>query len=183
MLVSAVQRNDSVICINISHPSRTSLTPLFHPTPPPSHLSRSSQNTNLGSLCYTAGSCSLFSLHIVVYKSELYWIECICVDPNLLSHPTFPLLPRVHISILYIYISIPPLQIGSLVPFSHIFHMHALIYSICFSLSDLLHSVWQTVGYSTSLQMIQFYFSFWLINMPLYIFITFSLSLHLSMDI
>ena len=38
------------------------------------------------------------------------------------------------------------------------FHIHELIYEICFSFSDLLHSVWQTPGPSTSLQMTQFLF-------------------------
>ena len=33
-----------------------------------------------------------------------------------------------------------------------------LAYGICFSLSDLLHSVWQTLGPSTSLQITQFRF-------------------------
>ena len=32
------------------------------------------------------------------------------------------------------------------------FHIYMLIYDICFSLSDLLHSVWQSLGRSTSLQ-------------------------------
>ena len=36
------------------------------------------------------------------------------------------------------------------------FHVYALIYDICFSLSDLLHSVWQSLGPSTSLQTTQF---------------------------
>ena len=31
------------------------------------------------------------------------------------------------------------------------FHIYVLIYSICFSLSEFLHSVWQTLGSSTSL--------------------------------
>ena len=37
------------------------------------------------------------------------------------------------------------------------FHIYALIYDICFSLSNLLHSVWQSLGPSTSLQMTQFF--------------------------
>ena len=36
------------------------------------------------------------------------------------------------------------------------FHIYALIDDICLSLSDLLHSVWQTLGPSMSLQMTQF---------------------------
>ena len=36
------------------------------------------------------------------------------------------------------------------------FHIYALIYNICFSLCDLLHSVWQSLGPSASLQMTRF---------------------------
>ena len=49
-------------------------------------------------------------------------------------------------SVSYICISIPDLQIGSSIPHTcGRFHIHVLIYNICFSLSDLLHSVWQTL--------------------------------------
>ena len=41
------------------------------------------------------------------------------------------------------------------------------IYNICFSLSDLFHSVWQTLGSSTSLQMIQHGAFLWLSNIHL----------------
>ena len=37
------------------------------------------------------------------------------------------------------------------------FCIYALTYNACSSLSDLLHSVWQTLGSSTSLQMTHFY--------------------------
>ena len=47
VLVSAVQRRESVITIHIYIPSLLSLPP----TPPPSHPSRSSQSTRLGSPC------------------------------------------------------------------------------------------------------------------------------------
>ena len=42
-----------------------------------------------------------------------------------------------------------------------------LAYGIYFSLSDLLHSVWQTLGPSTSLQVTQFRFFLWLSNIQL----------------
>ena len=42
--------------------------------------------------------------------------QCIYVNPNFLIHPTFPIPHCVHISILYICISIPALQIRSSVP-------------------------------------------------------------------
>ena len=47
------------------------------------------------------------------------------------------------------------------------FHIHALIYDICFSFSDLLHSVWQTPGPSLSLWMTQSHSFLWLSNSPL----------------
>ena len=56
------------------------------------------------------------------------------------------------------------------------FHIYALIYDICYPLSDLLHSVWQSLDSSTSLQMTQFRFFLWLSNIPLYICATSSLS-------
>ena len=63
------------------------------------------------------------------------------------------------------------------------FHVHALIYDICFSLSDLLHSVWQSLDPSTSQKITQFHSFLWLSNIPLYICTTTSLSIHLSMGI
>ena len=85
-------------------------------------------------------------------------------------HPSFVLLPHVLKSIFYVYVFIPALQLGSSVHFFiYIFHMYVLAYGICFSLSDLLHSVWQTLGLSTSLQITQFRFFLWLSNIPLYI--------------
>ena len=78
--------------------------------------------------------------------------------------------PRVLKSILYVCIFIPVLSLGSSEPFFFFrFHIHVLAYGICFSLSDLLHSVWQTLGPSTSLQITQFRFFLWLSDIPLYI--------------
>ena len=62
------------------------------------------------------------------------------------------------------------------------FHIYVLAYGICFSLSDLLHSVWKTLGPFTSLQITQFHFFLWLSNIPLHICATSSLSIHLLMD-
>jgi len=47
------------------------------------------------------------------------------------------------------------------------FHIYALMHNIYFSLSDLLHSVWSSLGLSTSLQMTQFHSFLWLSNVPL----------------
>ena len=57
------------------------------------------------------------------------------------------------------------------------FHIYVLIYDICYSLSDWLHSVWQSLDPSTSLQMTQFCSFLFLSNIPLYICTTTSLSI------
>ena len=60
-----------------------------------------------------------------------------------------------------------------------------LAYGIYFSLSDFLHSVWQTLGPSTSLQITQFRFFLWLSNIPLYICVNVSICIffiHSSVD-
>ena len=76
--------------------------------------------------------------------------------------------PRVLKSILCICVFIPVLPLGSSEPYFFFFffrfHIYVLAYDICFSLSDLLHSVWQTLGPSTSLQITQFHFFLWLSN-------------------
>ena len=72
--------------------------------------------------------------------SHLSTWQCICV---LAAFSVGPFLSRphcVHGSVLYICVSIPSPQIGSSIPFSS-FHLYMLIYSVGFSLSDLLHSV------------------------------------------
>ena len=46
------------------------------------------------------------------------------------------------------------------------FHIHALMCNICFSLSDLLRSIWQSLSLSTSLQVTQFHSFLWLRNIP-----------------
>ena len=58
-----------------------------------------------------------------------------------------------------------------------------LICGICLSLSDLLHSVWESLGPSMSLQMAQFHSFLWLSNILLHICATFSLSIPLLMNI
>ena len=63
------------------------------------------------------------------------------------------------------------------------FHICALMRSICFSLYYLLHSVWQTLGPSTSLQMTQLHSFLWQSSIPLHMWTTSSLSIHLSLDI
>ena len=71
---------------------------------------------------------SRFSLAIYFTHGSIY--------TSILISQFFPLSPspHVHMPILYISISIPALKIGSSVHFSR-FHIYALIYDICFSLS------------------------------------------------
>ena len=59
------------------------------------------------------------------------------------------------------------------------FHIYALAYGICFSLSDLFQSVWQALGPATSLQITQFCSFLWLSDIPEYTCATSSLSIHL----
>ena len=82
------------LCVYI-YPSFLSLSPA-----PASRFSRSSQNTELSNLCYTAGVC----LPMAVY---IYVNAALSVRPTL----SFPLCVRK--SILYICVSTPVLQIGS----------------------------------------------------------------------
>ena len=74
--------------------------------------------------------------------------QCACISTTLSVHLPSPSL-SVHKFVLCICTSIPAPLIGSLVPFSR-FHILSLVYNICFSLSDLLHSVSQSLGPSMS---------------------------------
>ena len=65
--------------------------------------------------------------------------------------PLFPLsLLGVLSFVLYVCISISILQIRSSISFVSRFHRYALIYNICFSVSDLLRSGGQSIGPPTS---------------------------------
>ena len=94
--------------------------------------------------------------------------ECVCFDATLKpSHS--PPSPAVSTkSVLYVCISVAALQISSSVPFSRS-HIYAFRYHICFSLSDLLHSLRQALGSSTSLELTQMCSFIWQGNTPLYI--------------
>ena len=72
------------------------------------------------------------------------------VNPSLSSPPTPCSLLGIHIFVLYVCVCISDLQITSSVPLARF--MYVLIYSIHFSLSDLLHSVWHSLGPPKSLQ-------------------------------
>ena len=127
-----------------------------------------------------------FFIQQVLISHPFYTHQCIHVNPNHTIHPTtttprrFPPLMSLRLFSTSVSLFLPCKPVH-LYHFSR-FHIHALIYVICFSLSDFLHSVWQSLDPSTSLQMTQFCSFLWLSNIPLYIYTT-SLSIRLLMGI
>ena len=119
----------------------------------------------------------IYFIHISVYMSIP--ISQFITPPPATRH--FPPLVSIHLFSTSVSLFLP-CKLVHLYHFSR-FHIYVLIYDICFSLSDLLHSVWQSLGPSTSLQMTQFRSFLWLSNIPLYICTTSSLSIRLSMGI
>ena len=113
----------------------------------------------------------IYFIHISVYMSIP--ISHFITPPPL--HSCFPSLVSIHLSSTYVSQFLPCKPVHRY-HFSR-FHIYALIYNICFPLSDLLHSVWQSLDSSTSLQMTQFCSALWLSNIPLYICTTTSLSI------
>ena len=105
----------------------------------------------------------IYFIHISVYMS-IPISQFIPTPPP--PAPTFlPWCPYVLFSTsVSLFLSCKPVH---LYHFS-IFHIYVLIHNIRFSLSNLLHSVWQSLGPSTCLQMTQFPSFLWLSNIPLY---------------
>ena len=128
-----------------------------------------------------------FFIQQVLISHPFYTHQCIHVNPNLAIHHTTPTRwcfpPLVSICLFSASVSLfLPCKPVHLYLFSR-FHICALICDICFSPSDLLHSVWQSLDPSTSLQMTQFRSFLWLSNILLYICTTSSLSIRLLMGI
>ena len=67
------------------------------------------------------------------------------VNPTLSIHPSSSSPLGVHTFVLFVCVSVSALQMGSSVHFSR-FHIYVLIHDICFSLSGLYYSVWQSLG-------------------------------------
>ena len=107
MLVSTVQQSESATCIHI-HPSSWAFLPLPHHRAP----SKSSPSTQLS-------FCATEQLHTTYL---LYTWYCIYATTISQCIPAGPHLPNVHISVLYIWVSIPALQIGSSLPLFYIPH-------------------------------------------------------------
>ena len=130
--------------------------PLLHPP-------QSSESTTLGSLL--PGSFSPAStLQVVVCICRCYFLHVPLSPPLTVSTGSFSVSP------------FPPCRWVHQCHLSR-FHIYVLIYSICFSLSDLLHSVWRSLGPSTSLQITRFHSFLRLSDVPLYTCVTSSLSI------
>ena len=131
--------------------------PSVKPPPRPAPF-KSSQSTRLGSLCYIHSSFPLASClpHDGVYVSV----------PLSQFVPPSPS-PAVSTSLLSTSVSsFLPCSWVHQYHFSRV-HIYALIYNICFSLFDLLHSVGQALGSSISLPLTQIHSFLWLSNIPL----------------
>ena len=123
--------------------------------------------------------CSCFPLAIYFTCGSVYM--CMLLSHFVPVYTSPSLCPQVHSLHLHLYSCPAPRFFRTIFLFFR-FHIYVLAYGICFSLSDLLHSAWQTLGPSTSLQITQFHFFLRLSSIPLYICVTSSLSIHLSMD-
>ena len=124
-----------------------------------------------------------FIQHVLI--SYLFYTKVYICQPQSSNSPQhhpprlrFPPLVSIHLFSTSVSLFLPCKPVH-LYHFSR-FQKYALI---CFSLSDLLHSVWQSLSPTTSLQMTQFRSFLWLSNIPLYICTTPSLSISLSMGI
>lgn len=120
LLVPAKQQSESAVCVHVSPPSWAAL-------PPPSLGQH--RAPGWAPCTGTAASQGLF-----------YTWYCMNGSATLPVRPTLPFPHCVRMSCCYVTVSIPALQIGSLYHFLD-FHIYALIYDICFALSDLLYTV------------------------------------------
>ena len=100
------------------------------------------------------------------------------VTPNLsLPHPFSPLVIQVCSLCLWVCICFVNKFICTIFSIPHISNITWHL-----SFSDLLHSVWESLGPSMLLQMASFHSFLWLSSIPLHIRTTSSLSIPLSMD-
>ena len=125
LLHNKVNQPYAYICPHI--PSLLSLPPIL-PIPPFQVIAK--HRADLPVLCCCFPPANYFTC------GSVYMLMLLSLRPS------FALPPHVLKSIICVYLFIPALQRGSSVPFFLFrFHMYVLAYGICFSLSDLLHSV------------------------------------------
>ena len=127
--------------------------PSAHPSATPSHPS---YPTPLGVTKHRADLpvlCSFFLLPVYLTFGSVYM--SVLLSQFVLTYPSLSRCPQVHSLRLCLYSCLALRCIRTiffLFLFFFRFHICVLAYSICFSLSDLLHSVLQTLGPSTSLK-------------------------------
>ena len=141
--------------VPVSSPSWASLPPS------PSHPLRWSQSTELS---YLLVLCGCFPLAIYFTFGSVYM--SVSLSHLIPAYPSPSLCPQVHSLRLHLYSCPAPRFFRIFFFFFFRFHIYVLAYCICFSLSDLLHSVWHSLGPSTSLQITLFLFFLWLSNIP-----------------
>ena len=159
-LVSAVQRSGSS-CVHMSPPS-------WAPShPPPTPALQASQGAGWAPRA--------------LHRPRGCWHMAVVVSPSLPVRPAllFPSVSACH-SLGLGFLCCPGTRFISTV---FLDYTDVLICDVWFSLLNLLHSVRQALGPSTSVKMTQFCSFLWLSGIPLDICTTFSLSIHLSMDI
>ena len=120
------------------------LEPPPHFLPP--HSSRSSQSTTLSSLCYRHSS---FPLAMSFTRGSVYM--------SILPFQFIPPSPSPSVSTNLFFICLYSCPANRFISTIFLDSIYTLMYNICFSLSDILQTVWQTLGSSASLQMTQFY--------------------------
>ena len=127
--------------------------------------------------------CSCFPLAIYFTFGSVYM--SVLFSHLVPAYPSPSPYPQVHSLRLRHYSCPAPRFIRNIFFFFFFFRfdIYVLAYGICFSLSDLLHSVGHSLGPPTSLQMTQFRSFLWLNNIPSYICTTTSLSIRLLMGI
>ena len=114
----------------ISHIYTYTSSILSLPAFSPYHPSKSSQSARLGSLCYTAISPQLSTLHMIVY---IYWCYFL--------HSSYSLSPLLYPQVHSLHLHLHPFPANSFINPIFLDFICALIYYICFSFSDLLHSI------------------------------------------
>ena len=142
----------------IGRPVRVWISHTCPRTPPLVFLPTQVITMPWGSLCYSMLSPVICFIHIVNSV-------CVLIPISQFLPPTPPPLVSIHL----ISASVPLFRLCKQNPLyqSSRFHIHALIWDVCFYLSDLFHSVWCSLGSSSSLQMTQSRFFLWLSNTPL----------------
>ena len=146
MLVSVVHQSESALCIHMS-PYPLPLEPPSHP-PYPTLIAK--HRADLPVLCCCFPPANYFTF------GSVYMSMLLSLRPSFPELPPPTPCPQVHSLYLHLYSCPATRFISTTFFFFFRFHIYVLAYSICFSLSDLLHSVWQTLGLSSSLQITQF---------------------------